>query len=112
MNESNELFMFYPEFGCWATWFRKTIAYTSCSTDIDPNRMTEEQMKSDKPIYLSVMAHHEQLKPILENPHLFDPMFVNAVRIVMQMYDRVIIGEPPINENFSQQKPSYNIKNC
>ena len=112
MNESNDFFMFHPKFGCWATLFRKTIAYTSCATDIDPEKMTEKQMQIDKPIYLSVMARYEQLQPILDNPHLFDPMFVNAVRIVMQMYERVIIEEPPISENFINQQPSYNINNC
>ena len=46
-----------------------------------------EQMQVDKPVYLAVMAHKQQLQPILDNPHLFDPALVNAVKLLFGQYN-------------------------
>lgn len=87
--ESDDYFAFSPEYGSWATFFRNTLTYVGCSTTIDITRMSVEQMQIDKPIYVGVMARRNQLQPILDNPHLFDPAFVNAVRLVVQRYDDI-----------------------
>lgn len=89
MENCDHFFDFEPQYGGWTTIFRGTMAYISCSTNIDLNQMTIEQMKIDKPIYVGVMARRNQLQPILDNPHLFDPAFVNAVRLVVQRYDDI-----------------------
>ena len=87
--ESNDFFSFTPQYGCWETEFRYTLAYVGCSTTINASQMTPEQMKTDKPIYCGIMARRQQLQPILDNPHLFDHAFVNAVKLVIQMYDDI-----------------------
>lgn len=54
------------------------------SAKIDDNRPQE-----DKPCYLAVMAHRSQMQAILDNAHLFDTAFVNAVSLAVSEYDRI-----------------------
>lgn len=92
--ESNNFFSYQAQYGCWTTVFRDAIAYIGCSTNIEIKPMTIEQMQIDKPIYVGVMARRNQLQPILDNPHLFDPAFVNAVRLASNYYDDTEIKDP------------------
>ena len=87
MEQSSDFFVYSPEHNHWITEFRRCVAFVSCSTDINPTVMTPEQMQVDKPVYLAVMAHKQQLQPILDNPHLFDPALVNAVKLLFIQYD-------------------------
>lgn len=82
--ETNDFFEFEPQYGTWNTVFRNAFAFVGCSKNIDI-----KNLEIDKPIYLSIMSHRQQLQPILDNPHLFDPAFVNAVRLVVQRYDDI-----------------------
>lgn len=86
-------FDYYPERNVWFTAFREQMSYVSCSAEIDISKMTYEQAIIDKPCYLAVMAKRQQLQPILDNPHLFDPAFVNAVRLLFIEYDNIKINE-------------------
>ena len=83
-SNSNDFFAYIPEYFTWATNFREHLAFVSCSTDMD---YLVEQMQVDKPVYLAVMAHKQQLQPILDNPHLFDPALVNVVKLLFIQYD-------------------------
>lgn len=85
--KSNDFFLYHAESKTWATDFIDSLAFVSCSTEINPCEMTLEQMKIDKPVYLAVMASRKQLQPILDNPHLFDPAFVNAVKLLAIQYE-------------------------
>ena len=92
--ELNEQYEFYnKETGTWTISFRDMPGMISCSTNIDMRVMTLEQMQEDKPFYLGVMARRQQLQPILDNPHLFDPAFVNAVRLLFIEYDKMTISQ-------------------
>ena len=84
-------FDYDPRYGIWYTNFEGNLAYVARSSYHDINAMTLEQMQVDKPVYLAVMAHKQQLQPILDNPHLFDPALVNAVKLLFIQYDDVEI---------------------
>ena len=66
----------------WFSGFFNYIVFSAVSATIDDNRPQE-----DKPCYLAVMAHRSQMQAILDNAHLFDPAFVNAVSALVQKYD-------------------------
>lgn len=82
-----DFFSYVPQFGNWVTEFKHHFTIVGCSAKIDQSKMTNEQMQTDKPVYLGIMAHRQQLQPILDNPHLFDPALVNAVRVLVMQYD-------------------------
>lgn len=84
-------FDYYPQRNVWFTAFREQMAFVSCSTDIDIKQMTFEEALTEKPVYLAVMAKRKQLQPILDNPQLFDPAFVNAVRLLFLEHDNIKI---------------------
>lgn len=88
-----DAFSYIPEAGTWFTSFRGNVAFVGCSADINLFDMTYEQAQIDKPVYLAVMASRKQLQPILDNPHLFDPAFVNAVRLLDIQYADVKVKE-------------------
>lgn len=86
-------FDYNPELGTWFTKFREQMAFISCSTDINIAKMTYEEALIHKPCYLAVMASRKQLQPILDNPHLFDPAFINAIHLLFKEYDDVKIEQ-------------------
>lgn len=88
---SNEYFNYDEKQGTWYTSFGNTISFVAASTEINVSELNLEQAQTDKPVYLAVMAHRKQLQPILDNPHLFDPAFVNAVRILVHQYNELKI---------------------
>lgn len=79
--------IYYKKYGTWSIPFDTSIAFVSKSANIDPTQMSNEEILADKPFYLAVMARRNQLQPILDNPHLFDPAFVNAVRLLVIAYE-------------------------
>lgn len=83
---SNDFFSYNPQYATWATEFPNGLAFVSCSTQINYN-ISAEEMKTNKPVYLAVMANRQQLQPIIDNPHLFDPAFVNAAHLVIRQYE-------------------------
>lgn len=83
----NNAFEYIPEHGTWFTAFRNQVTFVSCSANIDIAQMSYEEAVINKPAYLAVMANRQQLQPILENPHLFDPAFVNAVHLLAKQYE-------------------------
>lgn len=91
MNSDPVYFDYNQKYGNWQTCFEGNPAFVARSSYHDINTMTPEQMQVDKPVYLAVMAHKQQLQPILDNPHLFDPALVNAVKLLFIQYDDVEI---------------------
>ena len=89
MHEDNDFFKYIPEGGIWATFFRDWLAYVGCAADINPNTINPDKFQTEKPVYCGFMARRDQLQPILDNPHLFDPMFVNAVRTLATWYEEL-----------------------
>ncbi|MFC2566873.1 MAG: hypothetical protein ACFNX3_00335 [Haemophilus parainfluenzae] len=84
-------FDYDPRYGIWYTNFEGNLAYVARSSYHDIKTMTLEQMQVDKPVYLAVMAHKQQLQPILDNPHLFDPALVNAVKLIVGQYNDLTV---------------------
>ena len=82
-------FDYDPRYGIWYTNFEDHLTFVARSSYHDINTMTPEQMQVHKPVYLAVMAHKQQLQPILDNPHLFDPALVNAVKLLFIQYDNL-----------------------
>lgn len=72
----------YAGNGVWGSDFFGYLTFSAVSATIDDSRPQE-----DKPCYLAVMAHRSQMQAILDNAHLFDPAFVNAVSALVQKYD-------------------------
>ena len=72
----------YEGVGIWHSAFFNYVVLSSVSATIDDSRPQE-----DKPCYLAVLAHRSQMQAILDNAHLFDPAFVNAVSALVQRYD-------------------------
>ena len=72
----------YAGNGVWGSDLLGYVTVSAVSATIDANRPQE-----DKPCYLAVMAHRSQMQAILDNAHLFDPAFVNAVSALVQKYD-------------------------
>ena len=84
-------FDYDPRYGIWYTNFEGNLAYVARSSYHDIKTMTLKQMQVDKPVYLAVMAHKQQLQPILDNPHLFDPALVNAVKLIVGQYNDLTV---------------------
>lgn len=86
-NDYKNSFDYNPKTNTWFTAFRNQITFVSCSANIDIAQMTYEEAIINKPAYLAVMANRQQLQPIIDNPHLFDPAFVNAVHLLAKQYE-------------------------
>lgn len=74
----------YTGNGLWVSGFFNYMVVGAVSATIDDSRPQE-----DKPCYLAVMANRSQMQVVLDNAHLFDPAFVNAVSLVVSEYDRI-----------------------
>lgn len=85
--ENQNCFVYNPDRGGWVTQFNKVLAIVRCSADIQFTPENPERMKADKPAYVAIMAHRQHIQPILDNPHLFAPEFVNAARLAANDYD-------------------------
>lgn len=83
---SNDFFAYDTQSKTWITSFIDGPALVSRSHEIN-HEMSREEMMTDKPFYLAVMASRKQLQPILDNPHLFDPEFFHAVNLVVNQYN-------------------------
>ena len=91
MNSDPVYFDYNQKYGTWYTNFEDHLTFVARSSYHDINTMTPEQMQVDKPVYLAVMAHKQQLQPILDNPHLFDPALVNAVKLIVGQYNDLTV---------------------
>ena len=77
-------FIYDKKSGVWFIKFWNYIVFLAVAATIDANDPI-----NDKPAYLSVLAHRSQMQIILDNAHLFDPSFVNAVYVLVRQYDTV-----------------------
>ena len=77
-------FIYDKKSGVWFIKFWNYIVFLAVAATIDDNDPV-----NDKPAYLSVLAHRSQMQVILDNAHLFDPSFVNAVYVLVRQYDTV-----------------------
>lgn len=80
-------FIYYKKRGVWGVDFWGYLVFLAVAATIDDNDPI-----NDKPAYLSVLAHRSQMQTILDNAHLFDPSFVNAVYAVVRQYDTLQVN--------------------
>ncbi|ULJ69022.1 hypothetical protein MIS45_09730 [Wielerella bovis] len=86
-------FTYSPSVNLWSGTFKENLGILSCSTHIEIDKMTFEEMQTNKPVYLGVMASMEQLQPILDNPHLFDAALLTAVNALKIQYQKIKIQQ-------------------
>lgn len=73
------MFEFHNEMGCWVGNIGKKLTFLNEATD----------EAGEKLAFLAILANRQQLQPILDHPHLFEPAFINAVRVLAMHYDNI-----------------------